>query len=206
MKNNIRDPYLYEDIYVLKNLLNIKDEKQLEEAESNITYVKLLDIDKLAENSDFSVDYIKTLHKYIFGDIYEWAGTFRTIPIVKGERVLGGDTVRYSFPNNIEKDLIEAIGNLKAVNWSELSIDETADFFAKKIAAVWQVHPFREGNTRTIITYATQFAQAHGFTMDKQLLKESAGYARDALVKASDGQYSEYNYLIKIFKDAILNG
>ena len=46
----------------------------------------------------------------------------------------------------------------------------------------------------------------HGFKMDKQLLKESAGYVRDALVKASDGQYFEYNYLIKIFKDAILNG
>lgn len=206
MKNNKRDPYLYEDIDVLKNLLNIKDEQQLEEAESNITYVKLLDIDKLTENSDFSADYIKTLHKYIFGDIYEWAGSFRTIPMVKGERVLGGDTVRYSYPDDIENDLIEAIGNLKAVNWSELSIDETADMFARKIAAVWQVHPFREGNTRTIITYATQFAQAYGFTMDKHLLKESAGYVRDALVKASDGQYSEYNYLIKIFKDAISNG
>jgi hypothetical protein len=44
------------------------------------------------------------------------------------------------------------------------------------------------------------------FSMDKTLLKDSATYVRDALVKASDGQYSEYDYLIKIFEDAILRG
>ena len=127
MKNIVRDPYFYEDANVLKNLLNIKDAKLLEEAESNITYIKLLDVDKLIENSDFSIDYIKHLHKYIFGDIYEWAGQFRTIPMVKGERVLGGDTIRYSLPDNIENDLIATVGELKSVKWSELSIDETAD-------------------------------------------------------------------------------
>lgn len=202
----MRDPYLYEDVDVLKNLLNIKNDKQLETAESNITYVKLLDIDRLAEKSDFDVDYLKQLHNYIFSDIYEWAGQFRVIPMVKGERVLGGDTVRYSLPDDIEKDLIQAVSDLKSVQWNQLSIDETARIYAEKIAALWQIHPFREGNTRTIITFSTQFAHANGFNMDKQLLKESAGYVRDALVKASDGQYSEYQYLIKIFKEAIMNG
>lgn len=202
----MRDPYLFDDVDVLKNLLKIKDEKLLEEAESNITYVKLLDIDRLSENCKFDVDYLKLLHKYIFGDIYEWAGTFRTIPMVKEERVLGGDTVRYSHPNNIEKDLFEAIRKLHGIEWSVLSIEETAKEFSTRIAEIWQVHPFREGNTRTTITFATQFAFHHGFTMDKNLLKESAGYVRDALVKASDGQYSEYNYLERIFKDAIMQG
>lgn len=202
----MRDPYLFDGVDVLKNLLKIKDEKLLEEAESNITYVKLLDIDRLSENCKFDVDYLKLLHKYIFGDIYEWAGTFRTIPMVKGERVLGGDTVRYSHPNNIEKDLFEAIRKLHGIEWSVLSIEETAKEFSTRIAEIWQVHPFREGNTRTTITFATQFAFHHGFTMDKNLLKESAGYVRDALVKASDGQYSEYNYLERIFKDAIMQG
>lgn len=108
----MRDPYLYDDVDVLKNSLNIKDEQQLEEAESNITYIKLLDIDRLAENCIFDVYYLKCLHRYIFGDVYEWAGNFRSIPIVKGERVLGGDTVRYSHPENIEDDLSATIKNL----------------------------------------------------------------------------------------------
>ncbi|HHX59323.1 MAG TPA: hypothetical protein GX707_01060, partial [Epulopiscium sp.] len=41
----------------------------------------------------------------IFEDIYEWAGEERVINIVKGERVLGGDTVRYSDINFIEEDV-----------------------------------------------------------------------------------------------------
>ncbi|MCH5185652.1 MAG: Fic family protein [Oscillospiraceae bacterium] len=202
----MRDPYLYEDVDVLRNLLNIKDEKQLETAESNITYVKLFDIDKFAESCTFDTEHLKFLHRYIFEDIYEWAGSFRTIPMVKGERVLGGDTVRYSLPENIADDLKSAISNLNNIDWSVLSIDETANVFARTIASIWQVHPFREGNTRSVITFATQFAYAHGFGMDKQLLRKSAGYVRDALVKASDGQYSEYHYLSDIFKDSILSG
>lgn len=201
-----KDPYLYDDIDVLRNLLNIRDEKLLEEAESDITYIKLLDIDKLTYNSDFNVDYIKCLHRYIFEDIYEWAGKFRTIPIIKGERVLGGDTVRYSSPQNIENDLYDAINEMHNINWSVLTIDETAEKFTRHIAKIWKIHPFREGNTRTIITFATQFAAHNGFAMDKNLLRDCAGYVRDALVKASDGQYADFSYLQNIFKDAILKG
>lgn len=95
---------------------------------------------------------------------------------------------------------------MNSVKWEELSIEETADKFAKIIAAIWQVHPFREGNTRTVITFATQFAEYHGFKMNKSLLKENSDYVRDSLVKASDGEYSEYNYLIRIIKDAIIRG
>jgi cell filamentation protein len=95
---------------------------------------------------------------------------------------------------------------LNKTDWTSLGVHETAEIFTKLIAALWQSHPFREGNTRTVITFATQFAEAHGFRMDKTLLKDSAAYVRDALVKASDGQYSEYEYLIRIFEDAIRRG
>ena len=202
----MRDVYLYEDIPVLKNKLNINDSKALEKAESDITYVKLFDIDLAFSSDVFDYARLLAIHKYIFGDIYEWAGTARVIGIVKGERVLGGDTVRYSEPDDIENDCGNVIKKLNETNWSVLSIDETADLFSKLIAELWQIHPFREGNTRSVVTFATQFAEAHGFTMDKILLKESAAYVRDALVKASDGQYSEYQYLIKVFKDAISRG
>lgn len=202
----MKDYYLYDDVPVLKNLLHIKDEKLLLEAESNITYIKLLDIDNKIKSDKFDYDRLKEIHFYIFGDIYEWAGKERGINIVKGERVLGGDTVRYSDTNDIERDINIAIRKLNNMRWEELSIEETAEQFAKSIAMLWQVHPFREGNTRTVITFATQFAEYHGFRMNKSLLKENAAYVRDSLVKASDGIYSEYQYLIQIMKDAILKG
>ena len=202
----MRDPYLYEDAPVLKNLLGIKDAGQLERAEADITSIRLLVVDGAVQSSAFDFPRLLAIHRHIFGDLYEWAGTIRTIPMVKGERVLGGDTVRYSQSDDIESDCAAVLRKLNDTDWSMLGVHETAEVFTKHIAALWQVHPFREGNTRTVITFATQFAEAHGFRMDKTLLKDSAAYVRDALVKASDGQYSEYEYLIKIFEDAIRRG
>ena len=202
----MRDPYLYDDVPVLKNLLGIRDEKLLEQAEADITSVRLLVVDGAVQSMSFDLPHLLAIHKHIFGDIYEWAGKMRIIPVVKGERVLGGDTVRYSQPDNIESDCVSILEKLNKTEWVSLGVRETSEAFAKLIAALWQVHLFREGNTRTVITFATQFAEAHGFRMDKTLLKDSAGYVRDALVKASDGAYSEYDYLIKIFEDAIRRG
>lgn len=86
----------------------------------------------------------------IFEDLYEWAGKERGINIVKGERVLGGDTVRYADTNSIETEMEAALKELNQVNWEVLDISETAELFSKLIAKIWQIHPFREGNTRTI--------------------------------------------------------
>jgi cell filamentation protein len=183
----MRDPYLYDDVDVLKNLLDIKQDEVLEQAEADITGIRLLDVDCAVDAEQFDFKRLLAIHRHIFQDIYAWAGQPRTIFIVKGERVLGGDTVRYSYFDDIKRDAITVLKKLNAVDWTALGVHETAEIFAKLIAALWQVHPFREGNTRTVITFATQFAEAHGFRMDKTLLKESAAYVRDALVKASDG-------------------
>jgi cell filamentation protein len=202
----MRDPYLYDDIDVMRNLLGIRSTEELERAEADITYFTLADVDGAVAALPFDLNRILAIHKHIFGDIFDWAGIPRSVSITKGERVLGGDTVRYSYPENIERDAYAVLKTLNATDWAAFDVHETAATFSKLIAALWQIHPFREGNTRTIITFAAQFAEAHGFRMDKTLLKDSAAYVRDALVKASDGQYSEYDYLIKIFEDAILRG
>lgn len=202
----MRDPYYYDDVDVLKNLLNIKEEKQLEQAESDIAYLKILDVDIKVKTEKFDYQHLKNIHQYIFGDIYSWAGKERIISVVKGERVLGGDTVRYSYPDNIEKDAKTIINQLNNITWKELGIEETAEKFAKLIAALWQVHPFREGNTRTVIVFALQYSEHFGFKMNRQLFQEHFGYLRDAFVKASDGEYSDYHYLINFFKDAITKG
>lgn len=199
----MKDPYVYEETGTLKNKLGIKDYEELRKAESDISFVKLLTVDRDVDCSKFDLDYIKNIHKYILDDIYDWAGEFRTVPMVKPEDILGGDTVRYVYPKEIEPKAKECLNELNRVNWNAKSLDDKAMNFTKLIAELWQVHPFRDGNTRTIVTYAFRFAEEHGFRMDRKLLLDNFAYVRKSLVKASDGEYSDYQYLYKIIKDSI---
>lgn len=199
----MKDPYLYEDVPVLKNKLNIKDADKLEAAEADITFIKLLSIDKLNKGQAFDFNYVKLLHRHIFEDIYPFAGEPRTVQIYKAEPVLGGDTIRYSSPSDIEKNAENVLNRMADIKWKDLSRENLSKEFSKNIAALWQVHAFREGNTRTTMTFACHFADSNGFPLDKQLFRENARYVRNALVKASDGMYADYQYLNKIMHDSI---
>lgn len=202
----MRDPYLYDDVPVLKNKLNIKDAARLQAAEADITFIKFLSIDKLNQGQELDFDYVKVLHRHIFEDVYPFAGQTRTVQIYKAEAVLGGDTIRYSHPDNIEGHAVNIIDEMNGIKWRSLSLEDRSMMFSKNIAALWQVHPFREGNTRTTMTFASHFAGRNDFPLDKQLFRENASFVRNALVKASDGMYADYQYLNKIMKDSMVLG
>ena len=201
----MKDPYVYEDTGTLINKLGIKDYEKLRKAEADISFVKLLSVDANVDCHKFDLEYIQNIHKYVLGDIYNWAGEFRTVPMEKPEEVLGGDTVRYSYPKEIVPTAQKYINEINSINWNNLELEDKALTFSKLIAGLWQAHPFRDGNTRTIITYAFRFAEEHGFKMDRNLILKHFGFVRNSLVMASLGEYSEYEHLALIVKDAIKN-
>lgn len=82
-----RDPYVYKN-GTLKNKLGITDYEKLRQAEADISFVKLFTLDQDLTIQNFNIDDIKAIHKYILGDIFDWAGEFRTVPIVKSEKIL----------------------------------------------------------------------------------------------------------------------
>lgn len=100
----MRDPYLYDDVDVLKNRANIKDSDTLRKAEADITNLAMSAIYE-RDYHKFNIDTLCDIHRSIFGQIFDWAGEFRTIQMVKYEEVLGGDTVRYAYPKEIKKEL-----------------------------------------------------------------------------------------------------
>ena len=200
----MNDPYMYEGTDVLKNKLGIKDAQQLKEVEGNISFTKLLTVDRDVDSSKFDINYIKNIHKYIFGDIYEWAGEFRKVTSYKEERVLNGLSVKYALPKDIEPKAKECLKKINETNWKSMSLNEKTLEFTKQIANLWQIHPFKDGNTRTTLTFAFNFAEAHNFPMHKGLMLQNCDYLRDAFVMSSIGEYSEYNYLQKIIEDSII--
>ncbi len=196
------DLYLQENSSVLKNPLGITDEKELDLAEAELSRANMM---LLYEKgfSDFSVGGICFIHKELFGDVYEWAGEFRKINIQKREKILAGLSVWYSNDTDIERDLNKAWKNINKVNWAKLSKDEFVEKVSRLFSVIWQVHPFREGNTRTVVMLITFFVEHYGYLFDQEIISANAGYVRNAFVLASLGEYSEYDDLEAILKDAI---
>lgn len=198
-----KDPYIYDDIPVLKNKFNIKDKEKLNKIEYNITASKLLNIDILLKNK-IDTEYIKKIHKHIFEDIYEWAGEYRKVDIYKPEMILLGQSIQYSKHENIENDLTNVLNKMNSIKWNDLSIDEKVDIYPEMITEIWKVHPFREGNTRTSIIFATHYAFKNEFYIDREILLDFVSSIRQAFVLAAYDK--DYDSIKQIFEIAIFKG
>lgn len=199
------DPYIIPNTNVLKNKLGITDHKELDEAESIITASKLIDVESVKGNFDYQ--HLMDIHKHIFGDLYEWAGEARTINIEKGEKVLSGMSVSYGHHSYISKEASKAIDDMKNIKWNELkSYDDKAQTFSEIFAKLWKVHPFREGNTRTVTEFCVQYAATQNIFLDKELFSKNPIFFRNALVLTSIGDYSERSHLENIIKDSMQKG
>ena len=194
------DPYLYEDVNVLKNLANIKDNENLRQMEGYLTVIGMAVV--YAKKYDkFDINTLCDIHKTIFGGLYEWACEFRTIQMTKSEKVLGGDTVRYAEPSQISKqlkDIFKEISNLKP----NMPKQELVFKLIRITSTIWHIHPFREGNTRTVVAFSVLLADYLGIDLDYNLFVENASYVRNALVWCTQGIYSIYEYLERIYYDA----
>lgn len=84
-----------------------------------------------------------------------------------------------------------------------MSRERFVQTLARCFPKLWQVHPFREGNTRTVVMMMAFFVEYYGYYMDQELMAASAGYVRDSFVMASSDQFSEYEHLAKILMDAV---
>lgn len=74
------------------------------------------------------------------------------------EDVLGGLSIEYSEPSNIVNDIHYVLSSMRAKKWNSMDRSQLANEFCDSMASLWRIHPFREGNTRTTITFCCQFA------------------------------------------------
>lgn len=187
---------------------NKNDENRQAEADISATRIA-----KLLGDPDFRLtkNQLLYIHKYIFTDIFpddlkEYVGRIRETQIKKEEPILNGKSVIYTKPllinDYLEYDLNEE---------NERSKNEEIDnipHLAKFISNIWNIHPFREGNTRTTATFVLKYLRKNGYDVNNDLFKKESRYFRDSLVLASDNetyQSSDYSYLesflYKLLKD-----
>ena len=125
-------------------------EKNINHNELECDFVSMRIVELLnQDNFKLSVDYLKYIHKYLFQDVYKFAGEFRKIDFSKYEKILNNDSVAYGDSKTLTESLEYDISLEKEKNYKDMSIVEVIKNITDFTSNIWQVHPFREGNTRT---------------------------------------------------------
>ena len=206
----MRDPYFYDDCDVLKNKLGIKDQNQLDIAEIEFSCNAIHELAAMPLEGKYDFNHFCALHSYIFKDLYEWVGEPRTVSIEKEESVLGFMSIEYAKPSEIENSASLLLKKMNEKDWEGMTFNEKAENLSNDLSKLWKIHAFREGNTRTAITFICQFADSKKMFMDRMLFEKNSAYMRQALVAASavfkDCDLRKPEYLYKIMKDSLQRG
>ena len=120
---------------MLENKLNITNEVELAKEEERITKLKALELFDTNKIDEFEIGTFKGLsciHKYLFDDIYSFAGKIRKENIAKGN-------FRFASCMYLE-DILHKIDNMP---------QDTFENIIKKYVEMNIAHPFREGNGRS---------------------------------------------------------
>jgi cell filamentation protein len=138
------DPYCYHGSFILKNRFDLRDASQLEALEVEMFAARG---EELLPVGAFDPTRYCAVHHHLFQDVYEWAGHYRTIRIAKGNAM-------FCFPEHIAEQMDLLFISLRKPSF--LTGATTADFItaaAQFLGELNAVHPFREGNGRTQLTF-----------------------------------------------------
>lgn len=157
------DPYVYPNTEVLKNKFRIRDSERLLEIEKTITLGAWQDIreGKIKIKKTFDYKHLKSLHKELFKDLYDWAGKERTVDISKPGTLF----CRAMF---IEEEAKRIFNNLKKDNFLKDIKDKSK--FSEKLGQLFlninMLHPFREGNGRSQRLFIGDLAKENGYYLE----------------------------------------
>ena len=170
---------------------------------SNI--VKLLN----EKTFSFSLAGLMAIHRRVFEGVFKFAGQLRTVNITKKEWILEGDTVRYVSADEIRQTIEYDLSQEKQVDYTQLSMEAVILQLAKFTSGIWQIHPFREGNTRTTAVFVIKYLRSMGFNVTNDLFAEKSWYFRNALVRANyqnipKGIAYDNSFLVLFFRNLIL--
>ncbi len=182
----------YPDTTVLINKLDIRNQKMLNVAELRIVISMTMKIEKEIKFNNVDFNFYKNLHKQLFDDLYEWAGTVRNINISKKGTV---------FCNS---DDIERIGKLKFDRLKSLNFlkNTPKDQFLDELTELYHdlnmLHPFREGNGRTLRLFITLLVRNAGHNLN--FSECDSDMLMIATIKAAQGDLS---MLREVFSDIV---
>ena len=191
--------------YESKEVRTEQDE-QSREADLAATNIRKL----LAEKTfAFSLVGLTAIHRRIFTGIFDFAGEIREHNITKKEWVLRGDTVLYVSAPDISRAIEYDLEQERQFDYSQTDLNGFVSHFSKFVSGLWQIHPFREGNTRTTAVFAIMYLRSLGFDVQNDMFANHSWYFRNALVRANyqnvqKGIKREPAFLEQFFRNLLL--
>src|SRR5262245_53698835 len=180
------DPYCYPDSSVLKNKAGLRSAKGLEEFETAMTFARS---EEPLPTGRASPRHYRAIHHHLFQDVYGWAGKYRTIRLSKGDST-------FCYPEHIDREMKRLFARLKAQSFlANRSKSEFARGAAHFLAELNAIHPFREGNGRTQLTFLALLGASAGYPLN--LDKLDPGATLDAMIKSFKGDEAPLATLIE---------
>lgn len=134
---------------------------------------------------DFSTDGYLNLHRQIFDGVYDHAGQLRATDIVKSEWVLEKDTVFYLHWEELRMALDSNFQFERNLHYDELNKEDLLEWIAFFTAGIWHIHPFNEGNTRTVAVFSILLLRPLGYDIHTDVFADHSWYFRNAMVRAN---------------------
>lgn len=196
---------LIDSYYQSKTVRTPKDEDEEEADKVSANTAKILASKTFAFNTNGYV----SLHRRIFEGVFKHAGEIRQYDISKKEWVLEGDSVNYLNWEDLRRALDWDIEQEKNFQYKGLSDDEKIEHIAKFVSGIWQIHAFREGNTRTTAIFTIQYLRSLGYEVNNEMFAKHSWYFRNALVRANYRNIQkgiDYSpiYLVRFFRNLLL--
>ena len=196
---------LVKQYYITKTTHDNDDDNKEEADKVSGNISKLLQTDAFT----YSVGGFAAIHKAIFEGVFKHAGKFREYDISKKEWVLRGDSVLYGRWQDLQMSIKYDLEQERQFDYSGLNQEQMVEHLANFVAGLWQIHPFREGNTRTTAIFTIKYLRSQGFEVNNELFAEHSWYFRNALVRANyrnlkKGINYEPIFLVRFFRNLLM--
>ncbi|WP_144787824.1 Fic family protein [Lysinibacillus fusiformis] len=180
--------YCYPNSIVLINKFNIHDQQKLDQLEALYVGKRLKELREEPLYGTFDFSHLKSIHRYIFQDIYDFAGDIRDENISKDH---------FQFANSLYiedqgKTLFKELENEKFLEG--LPLDQFCKRAAYFMAEINVLHPFREGNGRTQTEFIRLLAMKNGFELNWGKIEKEVYTRATILSKSDETELSEVIY------------
>lgn len=166
MSNQLDDvfnnKFCYENTDVLINKLDIKDPIKLKNIEIEKTAYKLslLNLgDYSSINQTWDVKHYLSIHKFLFDELYSFAGNYREEDISKSCEPYSNDYTFFCPKEKIGKELQRTLRNMEDIYIMVNSREKLVLFLSKFFLDLNIIHPFREGNGRTMREFLREYVE-----------------------------------------------